>query len=334
MDQRVNDKYSRFLDKIEKIDVDLMQLIANSSETAIFNAKPITDLIQYQWAMVGFNFHLIGFSNFFIYLIMLIIYIVQVYINDRLYVYEGGERKKVNDGPNNIALVLLFGLIYPIIYLSMQIKITGIKVITNPRRVDPFIYIDTLFIITCLLTVMFQLANDPQEFICKVLLIVQIGIICFKTFKYLRVISQYSPLVTMLQKVSWGLRFFFTLFFTNVIFFTQLIKILQLDLPGSYEYLGTFLGYILEGFKLSLRKKTVIKSFRHDVEDATQAKTITFWLCWLLVIFIQAIMFLKFIKAEAKAIYIKVKKQLKETVMKDKCQMISEAEQMVPSTYR
>ena len=45
-------------------------------------------------------------------------------------------------------------------------------------------------------------------------------------------------------------------------------------------------------------------------------------------------MFLKFIKAEAKAIYRKVKLQLRETVMKDKCRMISEAEMLMPVSWK
>ena len=77
---------------------------------------------------------------------------------------------------------------------------------------------------------------------------------------------------------------------------------------------------------LSMRKKTVIGSFKHDVKEADLAKTITFWIVWIIIIFTQAIIFLKFIKAEAKAIYKSVKKRLRETVMKDKCKMISEAE--------
>jgi hypothetical protein len=90
----------------------------------------------------------------------------------------------------------------------------------------------------------------------------------------------------------------------------------------------------MEGFKLSLRKKTVIKSFKHDVEDASRPKTIIFWVVWIIIIFVQAIIFLKFIKAEAKAIYKKVKKMLRETVIKDKCMLISEAERMLPRCFK
>lgn len=107
---------------------------------------------------------------------------------------------------------------------------------------------------------------DPQDFKAKILMLVQLSFATFKTFKNLKIIAMFSPLVTMLQKVIWGMRFFLLLFFTNVIIFTQTIKVMEIDLPSApYKYLGYQLGYTIEGFKLSLRKNTVIKSFTHDV---------------------------------------------------------------------
>ena len=101
----------------------MMMLIANSDEVAIFKTEPIVDMINYQWGVTGFNFHLVGFVNFFLYMLMLIVYIVQIYINDRLYEFESlASRIKLRKGSNNVALVLVFGLIYPSIYLVFQIK--------------------------------------------------------------------------------------------------------------------------------------------------------------------------------------------------------------------
>lgn len=75
MEMQINDKYTRFLEKIEKIDTDLMSMIADSSETQIFNSMPIKDLIEYQWGATGFDFHIVGFVNFFLYMLVLIVYI-------------------------------------------------------------------------------------------------------------------------------------------------------------------------------------------------------------------------------------------------------------------
>ena len=194
-----------------------------------------------------------------------------------------------------------------------------------------FFYIDLFFIIACLLTVIFQLNMDPQDFIPKLVLLVQLGLAIFKAFKYLKIISIYSPLVTLIQRVIYGMRFFLLIFFINIVIFTQTIKIMEIDLPAKpYKFVGFQVGYTIEGMKLSLRKNTVIKSFKHDVEEINRAKTIVFWIVWIIVIFVQAIIFLKFIKAEAKANYVKVKKVLREVVVKDKCVMISEAENMMP----
>lgn len=66
----------------------------------------------------------------------------------------------------------------------------------------------------------------------------------------------------MLQKVIWGMRFFFILFSINVVIFTQTIKIMEIYLPEApYRYIGYQLGYTVEGFKLSMRKNSVIKNF-------------------------------------------------------------------------
>ena len=172
MDREIKDKYSQFLERIEKIDTDMMMLIAKSEEVAIFNADPIVDLINYQWGVTGFNFHLVGFVNFVLYMIMLTVYIVQVYINDRLYEFQKMDtRIKVREGPNNVALVLIFGMIYPSIYLLIQIYKAGVKMFTKPFE-NVFIYLDLLFIIACLLTVIWQLESDPQDFVPKVILII------------------------------------------------------------------------------------------------------------------------------------------------------------------
>jgi hypothetical protein len=95
-------------------------MIAECSETEIFTANPIMDLIEYQWGLYGFNFHLVGFVNFFVYLLMLMVYIYQVYIYDKLYVFKDmRNRAKVNDEPNKLALILIFGLIYQTIYMAV-----------------------------------------------------------------------------------------------------------------------------------------------------------------------------------------------------------------------
>lgn len=106
------------MEKIAKIDEDLMHLISQSNEVAIFNSKPVMDLIDYQWGVTGFNFHLVGFVNFFIYMIMLAVYVVSIYINDRLFEYKNQyTRVKIFEGPNRVAALLCIGLIYPTLYL-------------------------------------------------------------------------------------------------------------------------------------------------------------------------------------------------------------------------
>ena len=68
-------------------EVDVMELLMFSKEFDIFNSQPVLDLIEFKWAKIGFYFHLIGFVNQMIFLILLIIYNVSTYINDDVYEY-------------------------------------------------------------------------------------------------------------------------------------------------------------------------------------------------------------------------------------------------------
>lgn len=81
------------------------------------------------------------------------------------------NRIKVVEGRNSVALILIFGMIYPSLYLLIQMWKAGTKMFTKPLD-NVFIYLDLLFIIACLFTVIFQLENDPQDFLPKLILIV------------------------------------------------------------------------------------------------------------------------------------------------------------------
>lgn len=82
------------------------------------------DLIKYKWENYGFKFHLIGFFNHMLLLILLITYNIRVYINDNLYTYienkekpHGVERIRLDPHGNDFAFILLIGIAYPFIYL-------------------------------------------------------------------------------------------------------------------------------------------------------------------------------------------------------------------------
>jgi hypothetical protein len=127
-------------------DVNVMELLTQSDEYDIFNSQPVLDLIEFKWVNIGLYFHLIGFVNQMIFLVLLIIYNVGVYINDDLYEYIetddpdyshiGGLIRVTKTGnPNNQgnyqALILLVGLIYPFVYFFILLsKIGPLKLIT------------------------------------------------------------------------------------------------------------------------------------------------------------------------------------------------------------
>jgi len=93
------------------------------------------------------------------------------------------------------------------------------KILKKPMD-NVFIYMDLFFILACLFTILLQLEEDPQEILPKVVMVIQLALAMIKTMRSLKIINIYSPLITMVTKVIWGLRFFLFLFFSNVVVFT------------------------------------------------------------------------------------------------------------------
>jgi hypothetical protein len=63
-------------------------------------------------------------------------------------------------------------------------------------------------------------------------------------------------------------------------------------------------------------------------------ENIIFWLMWLLITIVTAIIFLNFIVAEASASYVKVTETLELVIWQEKASLILEAEDMFPAEKR
>ena len=159
-------------------------------------------------------------------------------------------------------------------------------------------------------------------------MLLQLAFMTLRTFRILRIIDQYSPLVFMLKRVIRDLSFFLLAFFINIVIFRNVLTILQNDESKHYKYLGTTIGNYIDTLRCSIGNFEVIKRVRQDVEHS-----IMFWGFWTAIVVLQVIILLNFIIADTTASYNKIRKILNEIVQQDKCSMLSEAEQMLPKLF-
>ena len=59
-----------------------------------------------------------------------------------------------------------------------------------------------------------------------------------------------------------------------------------------------------------------------------------YWVCWLLFVTLLNIIFLNFIVAEASNSYAEVTESLNAMILKEKCSMICESEEMMPKRFK
>jgi len=190
-------------------------------------------------------------------------------------------------------------------------------------------YFDLLYIWGSVAMSLMHIILDPFDFASKLVMIAVIMLSCVRTFKFLRIFSQFSPIVTMLSEVIYDLRIF--LFFYGILtaLFSLLIGVLgignidaegpfkdhfydpeaeeQSGYPGvEYKEIGLFAGNIINTLKMSTGDFELITTALYLEPE----ENIIFWVCWTLIVAVTCIVFLNFIIAEASASYEKVSESL------------------------
>ena len=226
-------------------DYDVLDLLTKTNEWSVFKTKAVKDLIKFKWDAYCFNFHLLGFLNHMVMLGLLVVYDIKVYLNDDLYKWvenkefdvekekldrnleQGKMRVRIDEHGNDFAYILLIGVVYSFVYLIFQLKRIGAKkIITQPHKVDPFVWAEIIYIAICILVSLIHQTYDPQDFVAKILMLIQLVFILLKTFKYLRIYELFSPLIQMVMRVLWDLRNFLFMFGVNIMFFSIVLTIL------------------------------------------------------------------------------------------------------------
>ena len=169
-----------------------------------------------------------------------------------------------------------------------------------------------------------------------------------KTFFFLRIFKALSNLVTMMRKVVYDLRIFM-IFYAILLWMCSLIfTILEVgfykrqssaalrDVPNSISYPGQeyksipeFTWQFLWTIRMSLGDfdfgvATYLDPFAANI----------YWTVWIIVVFVTCIVFLNFIIAEVSSSYEKVKGRISSLFLRERAQLIEEAQDMLFSSMR
>ena len=136
-----------------------------------------------------------------------------------------------------------------------------------------------LYIWSSIAQVVLHTILSPYALICKLTMFVVVFLGMVKTFFYLRIFDDLSPIVTMIARVVRDLGVFMLFFVILIIMFSVLLDILGLSnrtvdgyfrdafekeitgYPGEeYKYIGLFWGNILLVFRAAMGDFTMINS--------------------------------------------------------------------------
>lgn len=111
----VEDENGKFTKQLFNDDIPWMELITSSEELDIFKSKSLVPLITFKWNTFGRRHHMYGFCFHMLQVIVLTIYVANIYIDNLLY-----DVKTDTMARNWYALALLIGVSYKIMYEIIQ----------------------------------------------------------------------------------------------------------------------------------------------------------------------------------------------------------------------
>ena len=277
---------------------------------------------------------------------ILVFYIDFIYINNELCSTDKVTSLMVcKDNP--YAIILLGGIFYPFMYELVQCFKVGVcAYITSFKN-----WGDMLYIFGSIAMSVAHLVLDPFRLVSKVIMIAVIMLSIVRTFKFMRIFSSFSPIVTMLQQVVIDLQQFMLFYTILLLLFSVLWGALGLGndkkninpqfsdaflgetsgYPGvEYKEIGLFVGNVFDVLRTTLGDYNCINTSLF----LESGETYLFWFMWMIVVIIGCIIFLNFIIAEASASYSKVSEKIEEYIQKEKANLISESEGMTPNVFK
>jgi len=191
----------------------------------MFESETLQTLIEFKWQQYGLNFHLFGFFIHIVYIIYLFVYTNIVYING------------IDENDTNIyAYILLIGILYPTVYETIQMLQNGVADYLG----DIGNYVDLTYIWGSVIMSFLHASKNPGPYhwVSKGFMIVMAILAIRRTFNFMRVFRQFSPIVTMLQNVIWALRIFMTFYVILILLFSLVMSIIGLgnhQIPGEFR---------------------------------------------------------------------------------------------------
>jgi hypothetical protein len=196
-----------------------------------------------------------------------------------------------------------------------------------------------------------HLMLNPFDIVSKIIMILVIVLSIVRTFKFMSIFKDFSPIVTMLNQVVIDLQQFMLFYTILLLLFSVLWGALGLGnkkaninalfsakfgdeesgYPGvEYKDIGLFFGNVFDVLRTTLGDYNCITTSLY----LDTGETYLFWIMWMLIVIIGCIIFLNFIIAEACASYEKVSERLEEFIQKEKSNLIAESEGMTPNSFK
>ena len=171
-----------------------------------------------------------------------------------------------------------------------------------------------------------------------------------RTFKFMRIFKDFSPIVTMLTQVVFDLKAFILFYFILCGLFSLLFGIVGVGslnpsinqvfsdkfaedatlgegYPGvEYRQVGRLVGNTFSAIRVSLGDYAEIEAATFlSIEE-----NYMFWIYWFIMVVVASIVFLNFIIAEASASYEKIAAEKEEQILREQANLIGESENMTP----
>lgn len=174
------------------------------------------------------------------------------------------------------------------------------------------------------LNIYMQLYVGTWDLGSKVVMIATVFVTMFKTFEYLRVVSTFSYIVTMIRAVLYDLRVFIVFFVIVIISFSEVLDCFGRNTSEEYEKIGPAWANIFATLRLSLG------DFDFSLIDMQELywMHVLWWGVWCLMVFISSLIFLNFIIAEVGNSYNKCKDCIDPTIYKERAHLVAEAEDL------
>jgi len=201
-------------DQVGERQVGWMDLIQQSDELGIFASKAMKPLVEFKWSRYGKRHHAVGFFMHVLQVAIMTVYVKLIHIDNMLQDCPQGCS-------NPYAFSLLAGVLYAAVYELIQLGRIG------PRQyfTDFQNYLDILYCSFGAAVAYYHYVHLPFVLASKLVMITSILLSTARTFKYMRIFQDCSPIVVMLGNVGWDLRIFLLFYAILIAFFSMVMDV-------------------------------------------------------------------------------------------------------------